>query len=91
MYVSSGLCKLCVSETILELHRTTVSQNDADCDNLPTTTDGGIISFYEVDIPWKKFMAGVAVNDKAAARARVQELIGNRGTVHAERKDSKNP
>ncbi len=75
-----GLCKICDSETVLQLQMMATYQIDADCDNLPTTIDGGIISFYEVDIPWRTLMAGIVRNDKVAAKARVQELIRNHGT-----------
>ncbi len=88
--IVSGICKICDSETVLELQRMTVSQNDADCDNLPTTNNGGIIQFYEVDIPWKKSKAGVGVNDKAAAKARLQELVRNHSTGLGKGKGRKN-
>ncbi len=71
-----GLCKICSSETVLQLHMTATHQIDADCDNGPTTTDSGIISFHEVDILWR---SGISHNDKTATKARVQEMIRNQG------------
>ncbi len=59
----------------------TTFQNDADCNNPPTTVDGGLLTFREADIPRRRSKAGVGRNDKAAAKGRAQELIRNHGTV----------